>query len=145
MSDRPKVGVSVIIYNNGKILLGKRKGSHGANTWAFPGGHLEYGESWKNCAKREVLEETNLDIKGLSYFHVTNDVFEWENKHYITIYLVAYYSSGLLKTMEPDKCEGWKWIGKDELENIIWERPEELFLPLENLFKDIDINDLEVV
>jgi 8-oxo-dGTP diphosphatase len=39
MGDRPKVGVGVCIVKDNKVLLGKRKNSHGDGTWAFPGGH----------------------------------------------------------------------------------------------------------
>jgi ADP-ribose pyrophosphatase YjhB (NUDIX family) len=39
---RPKVGVGVMVLKNGKVLIGKRKGAHGAGEWAWPGGHLEY-------------------------------------------------------------------------------------------------------
>ena len=41
-----RVGIGVIILKDGKVLLGKRKGSHGAGEYAFPGGHLEYMESF---------------------------------------------------------------------------------------------------
>ena len=80
MSNRPKVGVSVVLRFENLVLLGKRKGSHGAGTWAFPGGHLEYGESVEDCGKRELLEETNIDLKNLVPISngFTNDIFEDE-------------------------------------------------------------------
>ena len=56
----PRVGLAVIIKKEGKVLLGKRKNSHGNNTWNFPGGHLEFGEDFEDCALREVKEETGL-------------------------------------------------------------------------------------
>ncbi|MEK6841001.1 MAG: DNA mismatch repair protein MutT, partial [Nanoarchaeota archaeon] len=37
-NNQVKVGVGVMIFKNGKILLSKRKGSHGAGEYAFPGG-----------------------------------------------------------------------------------------------------------
>lgn len=108
--NHPRVGVSAIIRDaNGKFLLGKRKGKHGAGmylfshstssrfsfltvnceigTWQFPGGHLEMGESLLDCAERETLEETGLKVKGMKIVAVTNDIFESEGKHYITIFV----------------------------------------------------------
>ena len=60
MSKRPLIGVAVIVTKDDRVLLGKRKNSHGADTWAFPGGHLEFNESIADCAAREVFEETGL-------------------------------------------------------------------------------------
>lgn len=126
MEHRPKVGVGVIVIKNNKVLLGKRKSAHGEGTWSFPGGHLEFQESWEDCARREVEEETNLKIKNIRFGAVTNDFFE--NKHYVTILMVTDYDSGDLKTMEPDKCEQWDWFS--------WDRfPEPLFIPIKNLLK----------
>ncbi len=51
---RPRVGIGVMVMKDGKVLLGKRKGSHGAGEYAWPGGHMEYMESFEDVAKREV-------------------------------------------------------------------------------------------
>ncbi len=58
-----------------------------AGSWAFPGGHLEMGESFFTCAERETLEETALRVKGVKVVAVTNDVFDAASKHYITIFV----------------------------------------------------------
>lgn len=58
----PQVGVGVLILRDGKVLLGRRKGSHGAGCWSAPGGHLEFGEAVEDCALREALEETGLAL-----------------------------------------------------------------------------------
>ncbi|MBI2476733.1 NUDIX domain-containing protein, partial [Candidatus Uhrbacteria bacterium] len=40
---RPKVGVGVIVWRDCEVLMQERIGAHGAGTWSFPGGHLEFG------------------------------------------------------------------------------------------------------
>ena len=125
---RPKVGVGVIIIKDGKILLGKRKGSHGAGGWSFPGGHLEFAEKVEDCARRELLEETELTVGELKVGPYTNDFFENEDKHYITLYMIGNYVSGEVKNCEPEKCEGWDWFDWDHL-------PTPLFAPVERLKK----------
>jgi 8-oxo-dGTP diphosphatase len=72
----PQVGVGVLIVENGRVLLGKRKGSDGAGTWSAPGGHLEFGETVEACARREVLEETGLQLQDLRLGPFTSNVFE---------------------------------------------------------------------
>ncbi len=129
MNDRPKVGVGVAIIKDGKVLLGKRKAAHGEGSWAFPGGHLEFGESWEECACREVLEEAGIEVKNVRFGSLTNDIFTAENKHYITISMVCDYASGELRVMEPEKCEEWRWFDWAELS------PDMLFVPLQNLLK----------
>jgi len=131
---RPYVGLGVIIMkDNGQVLLGKRKGSHGAGTWAFPGGHLEYMEELEDCAKREVKEETglgegNIELIDENPITVTNDFFKREDKHYVTLFMRAKYLFGEPKRMEPDKCEGWEWFYWDNL-------PHPLYVSTKNLIK----------
>lgn len=128
-SKRPKVGVGVAVIKGGKVLLGKRKNAHGEGTWSFPGGHLEYNESWENCAIRETFEETGLSIKNVRFGTVTNDLFHKEQKHYITIIMLSDYDRGDLCLMEPDKCEQWEWFTWDKL-------PSPIFVSIENLLKE---------
>lgn len=132
MNKEVRVGVAVIIVRDDCILLGQRLGSHGAQTWATPGGHLEVGESIENCAKREVLEETGLVVNSLQKLGFTNDIFEDEGKHYVTLFVGAGCEQGEPQLLEPDKCAQWQWCNVNEL-------PEPLFLPLTNLIHETSI------
>jgi 8-oxo-dGTP diphosphatase len=128
MNPRPLIGVAVIVIKNGKVLLGKRKNSHGDGTWAFPGGHLEFNESIEECAHREIFEETGIRITNLRFGPYTNDIFDREGKHYVTLHVLADYDSGVPTVKEPHKCEEWQWHR--------W--PPEVqqhFLPIVNLLK----------
>jgi 8-oxo-dGTP diphosphatase len=118
----------VFLRCNGKILLGKRRGSHGEGAWALPGGHLEFGEELEACVQREVQEETNLNVENIRFGTITNDIFEHEARHYLTVYMVCDYASGELQNREPMKCDEWRWFGWEEL-------PRPLFFPFENLLK----------
>jgi 8-oxo-dGTP diphosphatase len=121
----PRVGVSVIIVRDGKVLMGKRKGSHGSGTWSFPGGHLEYNEHLFVCAAREVFEETGMSlVKGMQG-PFTSDHFKEEDLHYITLYIEA-EAVGEPELREPDKFEKWEWFPTDSL-------PSPLFLCVQNL------------
>ncbi|MBI5470069.1 NUDIX domain-containing protein [Candidatus Kaiserbacteria bacterium] len=92
-------------------VIGKRKGSH-SPYYSIPGGHLDAGETFENCAIREIQEESGLTIKDPRVIAVTNnldDTFFQEGKHYISIVLLATDFSGEHTVMEPVKCEGWLW------------------------------------
>lgn len=128
MRNRPLIGVAVIVLKDGKILLGKRKNSHGAGTWQLPGGHLELFESIEACGCREVFEETGLEIQNIRRGPYTNDIFTEAGRHYVTLFLIADVTGGILETKEPEKCEKWLWFDWNNL-------PEPKFLPLANLLK----------
>lgn len=126
--ERPYIGVAVIVIRDGRVLLGKRKSAHGDGTWQFPGGHLEYGESIEGCARRELFEETGLSIVNLRRGPFTNDFFENEAKHYVTLFVIADCTTGAPWVREPDKCECWDWFPWSGM-------PKPHFLPIVNLLR----------
>lgn len=119
--EHPRVGIGVMIFKNGKILLGKRKGAHGSGEYAFPGGHLEHGETFAHCATRETTEETAMVITNIR-FQVLANVLEYAPRHYVHINLAADWAGGEPLVTEPEKCESWGWYSLDEL-------PKPLFGP----------------
>ena len=127
-NNRPEVGVGVIVRRGKLVLLGRRKNAHGSGTWSFPGGHLEFNESVADCASREVFEETGLRVKNIRNGPFTNDIFEAEGKHYVTLFVVSDYDSGDLMVREPEKCEEWGWFDWSKL-------PQPIFIPIQNLLK----------
>ena len=136
MTKTPKVGISVILINeNQEILVGKRKGSHGAGLYSVPGGHVDHGENVLKACYRELEEEIGVSEKQLDgifmYFAEFSEDFFPEDKHYITLYYYMVVEDGLpVKNCEPEKCEGWEWIHWTEL-------PDEMFCDTSNVIKHI--------
>lgn len=114
-----RVGVGVLVLDGeGRVLLGKRKSKLGESTYSLPGGHLEFGETPGECARRELLEETSLMVGETEVISVTNDIAY--GKHYVTLGVLVKNYEGVPRVCEPDKCEGWDWYPFDRL-------PEPLF------------------
>jgi 8-oxo-dGTP diphosphatase len=119
----PRVGIGVMIQNEkDQVLLGLRKGSHGAGEWCFPGGHLEMGETVFETAARETIEETGLEVNEFELISIADEMryLKSDGKHYLNVGVKAVYNGGEAKIMEPDKCLEWKWFDLDKL-------PEEMF------------------
>jgi 8-oxo-dGTP diphosphatase len=87
------------------------------------------GESLENCARREVLEETGLELTSIKKCGFTNDIFEDGRMHCVTLYVTARCPEGEAENREPDYCKQWQWF---EFNNL----PQPLFLPLSDFLSD---------
>ena len=126
LGPRPRVGVGVLVLDNQRVLLGRRRGAHGADTWAPPGGHLEFGESIEQCAARELAEETGLIAREVFDGPHVNTIFSAEALHYLTVFAVVRSTTGKAEAREPEKCAAWQWFSWQQL-------PSPLFEPLQAL------------
>lgn len=71
----PLVGASAIVVRGDTVLMGRRRGSHGEGSWAFPGGKVDPGEDPVVAVARELLEETGLVATSVRPLAWTNDLF----------------------------------------------------------------------
>lgn len=117
--ERPKIGVNVFVFKDGKILLGKRIGKTGYGTWCIPGGHFEWGESLMGAAKRELEEETGIISGELEFLHLINDPLE--ETHYVHVNFLAKNWKGEPRVVEADKFAEWNWFEIDKI-------PDEIFI-----------------
>lgn len=111
----PRVGISIMVIRDCKdILLGKRKGAHGAGEWAFPGGKQEFGESIWDTFRRELAEECGgaLKVKDERVLCI-GDLTAYKGKHFLDITIACTYVGGDAAVMEEDKCESWEWFPMD--------------------------------
>jgi 8-oxo-dGTP diphosphatase len=142
---RPRIGIGVIVVRANKeggieILLGKRKKEFGRDKWAFPGGHLEYKETWAECALRELKEETGLDFSSRLPFFIgaTNDI-EGEF-HYVTLYVgFSGIEEDEAQNLEPHKCAGWDWF------NLTDGLPKDLWLPVKEILETESYRIIKIV
>lgn len=112
-----EVVIGVLIYNNkDEIFLAKM--SKWKNKWCVIGGHLELGETFEECAKREAKEETNMDIENIKLVNVQESVFSDEfhdKRHMIFVDFSAKAKSYYIKLNE--ELQEYKWVNpKNALE-----------------------------
>jgi 8-oxo-dGTP diphosphatase len=106
------VGLAVVDLT-GRILLGKRKATHGAGAWALIGGWMRHGETFLDTAKREAMEEAGLEIHRARVVSSVTTIFPDDDIQSVTIFIVSDYGdwSGTPENREPHKLDGdWKWV-----------------------------------
>ena len=92
----PTTRISVIVVEGEQILLVKhRKGNR--QYWVLPGGRLEYGETFEECAVREMKEETGLDVKVDDFVFLSEAIAPDRSRHIVNVYLTAHVVGGILK------------------------------------------------
>ena len=109
--ETPLVGVGAIIIEDDHVLLVKRGHPPLAGEWSIPGGVLEVGETLREAAVREALEETGLtvepaDLLGV-YDRVLRDADERTIYHYVLIDFLCRRVAGQVKAGSDAAEVGW--------------------------------------
>ncbi len=110
--DRPIVGVGVVVWRGDQVLLIRRGKPPRLGQWSLPGGGQELGETVAETARREVLEETGLQLATLELLTVV-DLIEPEpgtarlRYHYTLIDFTAEAADGTAEAAGDAAAVGW--------------------------------------
>lgn len=115
-----------VLKNGEKVLMINRKNNWLG--WAFPGGHLENNETFEECVKREMLEETGLEVAKLEY-KGTVDVFNPNTKKHLLVsnYLSEHYTGTLKEECDEGELQ---WINIYDIDSMKVAEGLEYRLPL---------------
>ncbi len=120
MHKSPALTVDVIIrYKGGVILIRRRNPPFG---WALPGGFVDYGERVEDAARREMREETSLELEDLKLFGVYSDPKRDPRGHTVSIVFTA---KGKGEATSGDDAKELRIFNKDNLpEDIAFDHKE---------------------
>ena len=122
--ERPIVGVGVVVWRGDNVLLARRGKPPRAGDWSLPGGAQKVGETVQEAARREVLEETGLDITVLGLIDVVDSITRDSGDsrirfHYTLVDLVAESAEG--EAVAQDDAAAVGWFHKGEIEGLgLW-------------------------
>ena len=121
---RPIVGVGVVIFNNQNVLLARRGNPPHQNELSLPGGAQKIGETILDAAKREVFEETQLQVKIHAIIDVVDSIERDPNGkviyHYTLIDVLASAVGSTIPIAASDVTEAI-WVKLDDISSLtIW-------------------------
>ncbi|MGZ4831282.1 MAG: NUDIX hydrolase [Terriglobales bacterium] len=118
--ERPLVGVGAVIVSQGRVVIVQRSAEPLKGQWSIPGGALEIGETLRQCAAREALEETGLQVEAVDVLDVLDSIYADPDGrtryHYVLIDFFCRVLGGELK-VGSDAAQS-RWITRDELANF---------------------------
>jgi 8-oxo-dGTP diphosphatase len=132
LAAQPRIGVAVLLRAGDRLLMGLRRGPYGGGEWSVPSGKLERGETPVQCAERELREEAGIAgvamrmlrarpsagcVDAVRYSYVST----YDGGHptwpdFVTLWAVgALPEPAEARVLEPEKCEAWRWVTREEL------------------------------
>lgn len=116
----PRVAVGAVVFKDECVLLVRRGQPPAEDLWAIPGGSVEIGETLREAAEREILEEAGIRIRATKPIY-TFDVIDRDAAgkvrfHYVIVDLAADYVEGEPKPGD-DALEA-RWVSANEIKDL---------------------------
>lgn len=111
----PGVGAGLVVLNDQKILLLKRRKAPEAGHWNIPGGKVDHMEAAAHAAARETEEETGLSIDSVDFLCHSEKIIPEDQQHWISLMYLATRFHGEARMVEPDKFFDIGWFAADQL------------------------------
>ena len=115
----PVVGVGAVVVRDGRALIVKRAHEPRKGEWSLPGGLLELGESLQDAARREIKEETNLDVTVgpviETFDRVHRDDAGRIRYHFVIVDFLCWSASG--EATAGSDAEGVAWVTASEIDS----------------------------
>jgi mutator protein MutT len=116
----PMIGAHALIVKDGCILLVKRAKEPNKGMWIIPGGKVELGETFSKAVHRELHEECAIKIEVVRILDVMDYILQDEQGrtkyHFVLIYLLAQYKSGIVKAQSD--AEEAKWVPFEKIAEL---------------------------
>ena len=114
--DHPMVGVGGVVIHRNRVLLIRRGGEPLKGEWSFPGGLIEVGEELADGVRRELKEETGLDVEPLEILTVFDRIFREGRRvryHFVIVDFACRLKGGRLAPAS-DVLDA-RWVRRQDL------------------------------
>ena len=113
----PLPSVGAVVFNGDKVLLIRRGQEPSRGKWSIPGGVMELGETVRETARREVMEECGVEIEAGDVIEVRDAIVPDKagriRFHYVLVDVIARYVSGELRV--GSDVEDARWVSKEDI------------------------------
>ena len=113
----PRVRVAPVILEDGKLLL-VRHSKGDRSYWLLPGDGVEYGESLADALRREMREETGLDVEVGALLFANDSIPPDRSRHVINLYFLARIVGGTLRLGDEPNLAELRFVSMDELSGL---------------------------
>lgn len=114
---QPRVRVAVVLPQGDRLLMVRhRKGDN--RYWLLPGGGLDYGETFEQCAAREVREETGLEIEAKRVLYISEAICPEGTRHIVNVFMLGEIKGGALQVGDEEILDGAEFVSFEDLPGL---------------------------